>query len=162
MLKLYIQLLKNSKKKIQSKFDFEIKLNHPYKFCDMKPMYGYLFEEYNYNFQFWGYCDIDVIFGNLDKFITKEMLQYDKLFINGHMTIMRNTEKINKLFMENIDGNPFYKTVLQSNSSYNFDEEFLDRININTIFQNNDIPVYKDAVIADIYTKSNFLEFVMG
>lgn len=149
-------------KTIQNKFDFEIKLEHPYKFCDMKPMYGYLFEKYNENFKFWGYCDIDVIFGDLDKFITDEKLEYDKLFIYGHMTIMRNTEKINKLFMDNIDGMPYYKTVLQSNMSYNFDEEFLDKININTIFKNNDIPVYRNAVIADIFTKSSFFRICDG
>lgn len=34
------------KQKIQSKFDFPISLSTPYKLCDYKPAYGYIFEEY--------------------------------------------------------------------------------------------------------------------
>ena len=35
------------KEKIKNKFkDFEIDLSYPYKLCDYKPAYGYIFEEY--------------------------------------------------------------------------------------------------------------------
>ena len=34
------------KERIQSKFDFEIKITEPHKLCDYKPAYGYIFEEY--------------------------------------------------------------------------------------------------------------------
>lgn len=37
---------------IQSKFDFKISLNYPYKFCDLKPMYGYIFSEYIKEYDF--------------------------------------------------------------------------------------------------------------
>lgn len=33
------------KEEIQSKFNFEIKLETPYKLCDFKPAYGYIFNE---------------------------------------------------------------------------------------------------------------------
>ena len=40
------------RKLIQSKFDFEISLEKPYKLCDFRPAYGFLFEEYLKEFRF--------------------------------------------------------------------------------------------------------------
>ena len=37
---------------IQSKFDFKIILDQPYKLCDYKPSYGYVFEEYIKEYDF--------------------------------------------------------------------------------------------------------------
>lgn len=140
---------------VRSKFDFEIAFNKPYKLCDMKPMYGYLFEEYNQGYEYWGYCDVDIILGRLNNFITKEALEYDKLFTNGHMTLMKNNDQMNRLFMKPINGVLLYKKVLQTEKSCNFDEDFLDVININTICRENNINVYSKDCIADIYTKSS-------
>lgn len=142
-------------KLVQSKFDFEVALKKPYKLCDMKPMYGYIFEEYNSGFDFWGFCDVDVILGNLSHFITNEVLEYDKIFTQGHMTLMRNTKKLNHLFMTAVDGQLYFKTVLRSEKSFNFDEEFLDKININTICRQEGINIWEQEPIADIYTKSS-------
>lgn len=140
---------------IQKKFDFPVVLNQPYKFCDMKPMYGFLFEEYNIGYDFWGYCDADVILGELSNFITDEMLTYNKIFTQGHMTLMKNSDVMNTLFMKKIDGKEYYKKVLQSDEVFNFDEDFQERININTICRQQGIDVWKDEKIADIYTKSS-------
>lgn len=141
---------------IQEKFDFPIKLDAPYKFCDLKPLYGYLFSEYNKGFHFWGYCDIDVVLGNLSHFLPYDIFsKYDKIYTLGHMTLIRNQEKFNKLFMEKINGREVYKEVLMSGSSFNFDEDFKGRENINMIFRNLEIPIYQDSHVADIYTKSN-------
>ncbi len=69
------------KEKIQSKFDFKICLSRPYKLCDYRPAYGYIFEEYLKDFDFWGHCDLDVIFGNLKQFLTKDILNnYEKIY----------------------------------------------------------------------------------
>lgn len=68
------------RKIIQSKFDFKISLDTPYKLCDYKPAYGYIFNEYLSKFNFWGHCDLDVIFGNLRKFLPEKILMnYDKI-----------------------------------------------------------------------------------
>ena len=37
----------------QSKFDFPIRLNDPRKLCDYKPAYGYVFQEYISQYDFW-------------------------------------------------------------------------------------------------------------
>lgn len=70
---------------IQSLYPFKIKLKKPYKLCDYRPAYGEIFEKELKGYEFWGYCDIDIIFGNLSKYITNEILnKYDKVNLHGH------------------------------------------------------------------------------
>ena len=52
------------RKKVQSCFDFKIYLGKPYKLCDYKCAYGLIFEEYIKNYDFWGHCDLDCIYGD--------------------------------------------------------------------------------------------------
>ena len=73
---------------IQKKFDFQISLCHPYKLCDFKPAYGYIFDKYLNNCKYWGYCDLDLIFGNLEKFLPTQ--EYDKISYLGHLCLMKN------------------------------------------------------------------------
>jgi len=42
---------------------FEVVAESGYKLCDFKPAYGYIFADYIKDYDFWGYCDVDVIFG---------------------------------------------------------------------------------------------------
>ena len=147
---------------VKSKFDFDVCFENPRKLCDMKPMYGYLFEEFNEGYDYWGFGDLDVILGDLADFITDEMLTYDKLFTLGHMTIMKNTDFMNTLFMKPVDGVEYYKKVLQTGKGMNFDEDFLDRVNINTICRKENVKLWEHAVIADIYTKSTWFQLDYG
>ena len=69
------------KERIQSIFDFPICLDRPYKLCDYKPTYGEAFEDYLNSYDFWGYCDMDLIWGNIRSFITDEVLEKnDRIF----------------------------------------------------------------------------------
>lgn len=49
----------------QTKFKSKISLDRPYKLCDFRPMYGYLFQEYLKDYKFWGHCDTDMLFGDI-------------------------------------------------------------------------------------------------
>lgn len=121
------------KKRFQSKFDFKIALDSPYKLCDYKVMTGYLFDDYLEGYDFWGYSDIDMLFGDIRKFLPDNRLeQYDKIGHLGHLTLYKNTEEINTLFMNPIYGKERYKEVLSSNNHFSFDEWF--QVNINDIF----------------------------
>ena len=51
---------------------FEVAIEFGYKLCDFKPAYGFIFSDYIKKYDFWGYCDIDVIFGNIRLFMTDE------------------------------------------------------------------------------------------
>lgn len=87
------------KSKLQKKFDFKIRLNKPYKLCDYKQFYGYIFEDDLRNYDYWGYCDCDLIFGNIRNFISQTIQNdYDKLLRTGHLSLIRNDMKLNKNF----------------------------------------------------------------
>lgn len=68
------------KNDIQKLFDFEIVLDTPYKLCDYKTVYGMLLEENLTNYDFWGYCDLDMVLGDILSFLPEDILnEYDKL-----------------------------------------------------------------------------------
>lgn len=108
------------KELIQSKFDFEILNLHPYKLCDFKPAYGYIFQEYIRDFDFWGHCDNDLIFGDIRYFIADEILEkYDRILSRGHFTLYRNNMEVNESFMKAV---PSYRSVFTSDLVFHFDE----------------------------------------
>lgn len=121
---------------IQSKFNFKITLETPYKLCDYKPAYGYIFEEYIKDYLFWGHCDLDLIFGNINKFITKQMLnKYDKIFSLGHLILYRNTFENNRVFMNKYNNVEIYKQAFTNSEIVVFDETCINNVNINTLFE---------------------------
>lgn len=147
---------------IQEKFDFDIILNKPYKLCDYKPAYGYIFENYISNYEYWGHCDIDLIFGKLSHFLTDDILKYDKILRAGHMTLYKNNFKNNRRFMKNIDGVERYKEVFTDETSCIFDEDNSSNdININTIWERYDYSKFNmDESIANIWYKGNVFKLI--
>jgi hypothetical protein len=133
----------------QSKFDFEINLNNAHNLCDLKPTFGYVFEEYIREYEYWGHCDSDVIFGNLNNFLNSELLsKYDKLFVLGHLSIYKNNIVNNKRFTNKINNIEIYKKVFSLPIGTLFDEKFGQ--SINTIFKSNNYSLFTDSYCADI------------
>lgn len=132
------------KELIQSKFDFEIKIIEPHKLCDYKPAYGYIFEEYLEEADYWGHCDIDTILGKLDFFL-HDLLKcnYAKLFCLGHMELYKNTYENNRIFMRPIGERYLYKESFSSSRTTVFDECGSGEENINDIFKYYNKPVYE-------------------
>lgn len=127
---------------VQSKFDFQISLDKPYKLCDYKPAYGYILEEYIGNYKFWGHCDTDVLMGDLNSYFTEAVFsQYDKIGSLGHMILYRNTKDNNRVFMHDYHGISLYKKAFTSSGIVTFDEEYLYDNNINRIFLSEHRPV---------------------
>jgi hypothetical protein len=102
----------------------EVVLTRAYKLCDFKPTWGVLFHELLADYAFWGYCDHDVIFGDIRAFLSEELLrQYDVLcgrkeFMTGHFTLYRNQNLINRLYERSRD----YQEVFGSTDLKAFDE----------------------------------------
>lgn len=112
-------------KTIASKaLDFEVVVDHGYKLCDFKPAYGYIFKDLVKGYDFWGHCDMDIIFGNIRNFMTDELLtEHDVIsarhdYLTGSFALYRNGLFNNSLFMESRD----YKKVFTSNQNFCFDE----------------------------------------
>lgn len=98
--------------------------------CDFKPAYGLIFEEYLVDFDWWGYCDCDLLFGDLEKLCLPLMEgSYDKLFAMGHMTLFRNTRENNRRFMKPLHGEEIWRKALGEPGLYVFDEDTLCRWN---------------------------------
>lgn len=103
-------------------FNFDVELSTPYKLCDYKVAYGLIFREELKQYDFWGYCDSDMVLGNIRKYITDEILEgYDKILPLGHLSIYRNTDEINRRFMECPDIMDYHE-VFSSPRIYQFDE----------------------------------------
>ena len=62
----------------QNVLGFPVDIEYPYKLCDFKPAYGFLFPDIVKKYDFWGHGDIDVVYGDIRNFMTEELLNtYD-------------------------------------------------------------------------------------
>ena len=101
---------------IKSKFDFNVCIEKPYKLCDYKACYGYLFPEYINEYDFWGFGDIDLIYGDIRSFFTKKVLEkYYVISGWGHLTLYKNNNYCNEFFKVKTEGFQYYKEVLSRN-----------------------------------------------
>ena len=129
------------KLQIENKFSFKISLDEPYKLCDFRPAYGYIFQVYIKEYDYWGYGDIsDTIFGNLRTFLTDENLsQADKIMYLGHMTLYKNNEEVNSRFMLKSNDGSSLEEILGSSQNKCFDE--FPKYGINYIYKDNHLPI---------------------
>lgn len=76
----------------------------PRKLCDLKIAYGSLFADDLRGFDFWTPSDLDIVWGDIRRFITEDLLsQYDivtsrRKRLSGHFTLFRNTDAINRTY----------------------------------------------------------------
>lgn len=83
----------------ERKMHRKVNFANAYKFCDARLFFGIIYEDYLKDYDFWGYCDIDLVFGNIRHFITDELLnQYDRFFQYGHLCLYRNSQEMNHLY----------------------------------------------------------------
>ncbi len=74
-----------------------------HKLCDFRPFFGLAFEDLLRNFEFWGFCDLDIMFGDLKKLLTPDFLESMDVFsahdlqFAGHFTILRNVSTVNRV-----------------------------------------------------------------
>jgi len=83
---------------------------HPYVMVEFKPAFGHIFEEYLKGYSHWGYADLDMMIGDLERWISAdEFNEYDivtygfgdqnRLYLRGQFTFHRNDpEKVNQLW----------------------------------------------------------------
>jgi len=123
-VKVIYKTLGEIKATASEKLGFTVNIDYPYKLCDFKPAYGFIFSEIVKGYDFWGHGDIDVVYGNIRNFMTEEILaNYDIIssrhdYITGTFCLFRNNEQMNTLFMQSKD----YKQVLSSPDHFCFDE----------------------------------------
>lgn len=143
---------------IQKKFDFKISLEKPYKLCDFKPTYGYIFSNYLQGYDFWGHCDADIIWGNIRHFLNNiDTKAFDKIFIHGHCTLYRNVATINTCFRDlpSLSPNYTYDKILSAKENYAFDEfgGATSWGGINKMFSKSTFKQYYSEIFDDISIK---------
>jgi hypothetical protein len=98
-----------------------------HKLCDFRPFFGLAFADLLKPYEFWGYCDVDVMFGDLSSVLQAERLDsidafsaHSRQFV-GHFTLLRNREDINRLGFEI----PDWKALCLTEKAEHLDEESL-------------------------------------
>lgn len=115
----------------------------PYKLCDLKPALGYVHADDLAGFDFWGFSDIDLVYGDLRAYFTGERLtRFDLLStharrVSGHLCLLRNDTSMREAFML-CSG---WKEILSSNEHYAFDERSFSRLFLR--FKNWPAPLQK-------------------
>ena len=120
-------------------------INLVYKLCDYKPLYGIIFDNYLKPYDYWGYCDLDMIFGDLKKFITDDVLsKNDKIYDLGHFSIYKNRKELNRIYLDfnlfNID----IKKILSDDHIYVLDETYENHISINELIEKKGYKIYRN------------------
>jgi hypothetical protein len=142
-----------TRSRFQSIFNFKIALKSPYKLCDYRPAFGQIFSDYFADYEWWGHCDFDMIFGDLSPiYELAKKGEFVKILRRGHLSLYRNTADINSVYKDGA-GRLDWKEVFANDTFFIFDESN----GIDTTFLALQLPVFRDEVIADISPKSAFL-----
>lgn len=145
-VKLIASTLNELKVQASAVLGFDVVLDSPFKLCDFKPAYGMIFEELLTPYDYWGHCDLDLIWGDLRSFFEEYHLdRFDKFLPLGHLSLYRNTPENNRRFMNEVEGLSNYREIFQKKENYLFDELALIRI-----YKNN-YPFFDKIIFADIW-----------
>ena len=108
---------------IQNVLDFPVILDRPYILCDFKPVYGEALQSYISNYDYWGYGDLDVVYGDIRSFLTDEILSRYKYFLGyGHLTLYHNDVETNSYYKVIVSGYQDYREALATPKQTFFDE----------------------------------------
>lgn len=130
------------------KLGCEVSIAKPYKLCDLKPLYGAIFSDFVSDYAYWGYGDIDVIYGDLTGFLNRiDYRKYDKVNRWGHCTLIKNNDAMNRL--------PFTEESLRTFNTYDMlkDGEHnycFDEVYHNKMCWNANAGIYVECFSADI------------
>lgn len=100
-----------------------------YKVCDVRPSYGLVHADLIGDADFWGYGDLDVVYGDIRSIYTPDVLAHDLVtthddVVAGHFSLFRNTPKMNEAFTR-IRG---WRDMLADDRHRSFDEQIFSRL----------------------------------
>lgn len=111
---------------ISQKLAITYKRQNAYALCDVRPFYGFIYRELLEQYDFWGFGDIDVCYGNLSKFINDDLLYRKDVIsmhadrVSGHFALFRN----NKYYCQLCFKIPKWKEKLEGREMYGLDEHY--------------------------------------
>lgn len=90
---------------VSARLGIEFAPDDPYKLCDIKPALGHIHAAELSGYDFWGFSDIDLVYGDLRAYFTPERLARFELLstharrISGHLCLLRNSARMREAFM---------------------------------------------------------------
>lgn len=128
----------------------------PYKVCDFRPAYWMLLPLAGKQCEYWGHCDLDMVHGRLDRFISPALLcNAEKIFSVGHLTIYRNCPEANFMF-QRYHPELSWEEILSDSRHRGFDEH----LGVNRIWSYHRGRTYEnESIIADLDPHVRRLEF---
>ena len=87
---------------VSERLEIDFHPSSPYKLCDLKPFYGFIHKDLASKYDFWGFGDIDLIYGDMSRLLSDRMLKiYDIITthsdrIAGHFCIFRTGSRISE------------------------------------------------------------------
>lgn len=145
------------KRKAVLLFGSDIKLRTPYDLCLFRPAYHKLFNSFVEGFDYWGFCDCDLIFGDISADIAPIMEKgVDKISWRGHFTLFRNSSEINELYAVELEGNTTFKNAISIKPEKTLN--LFDEVGINRIFDALGKSIYKGLLFANLkVSPANFI-----
>lgn len=131
--------------RVQRSFDFPLAIESPYKLCDLRPAFGEVFADELAGCDFWGHCDLDVLFGRVREHLPAEAFAADKVLVQGNFALYRNTPEAAGWFRHEIDG-VSYRDVLTDPAARHFDEW----AGIFLLLRDLDVPIWQEETIFDL------------
>jgi hypothetical protein len=108
-------------KRIRAHFEFDVRLADPYKLCDFRPAFGEIFADELAGYDFWGHCDLDVLFGRIRDHLPPAAFEADKILFQGNFALYRNTPEAARWYRHEV-GRISYRDVMTTPEPRHFDE----------------------------------------
>ncbi len=125
---------------------FEVALTSPYKLNDFKSLFWSLVPELD-RYDYWGYCDLDVLFGDLAPLLDQRLGRYDMILSEGHLRFLRNDDRTRQAFRA-VRQPRGWRDILTDPVNFGMDEHW----GINQVFRAPDRGWFANsALIADIH-----------
>lgn len=118
-----------------------------YKICDVRPMFGDMYQDDIADFDYYGFGDLDVIYGDIRRFYTDEVLSFDIIsthvgMISGHLVLFRNTETMRKAYSKILN----WQEYAENPESTRFDEDVFSKLFFRQQHPNGIAPIYCENV----------------
>jgi hypothetical protein len=89
---------------VSQRLNIDFAPTQAYKLCDIRPAFGLIHADRLEGYDFWGFGDIDLVYGDLRRYFTADRLAAYDLYstherrVAGHLCLIRNTERKRQLF----------------------------------------------------------------
>jgi hypothetical protein len=128
-LRVLTTSFENYRELIASHLGITLTWTEAYKLCDLKPVMGLVHQSEIVGYDYWGYGDLDVIYGDIRKFYTPDVLVHDVIgthehILGAHFALLRTTQRLLTAFQRI----PRWRAHLSAPCYVSFDEQLFSRL----------------------------------